>query len=467
MSQKIDADVAVRRMGFVSDTGSRRLVFPHATAQNIDGRSGAYGYGAKDLVFDGLEGRLDSVRWHAEAASLGEAWLRDDPGNLELSIQRVELPRGIMLVRAESGVEIVAPHASLADMTITMHIPPARNPADSAAQAAQAQAAQAQAAPATQAAQAAQATQAPANGAAPAARPAASGGPAAAVAAQAQALPNTPVSRQMQAVAPGPVTRQMAAPVPPPALRQERWHMLDGVAGKINLTIKAKLDLPVLGTRSLDQALRIPMTDGRIDYRALADSLDWLEGTFVDLDVVDDRLVVAFKVPIFGSSRELISFSLDDEAVKMARFGKVPLRSFVDFRVGSGSPKPRAEDKKKSILRSLTLDAIEVALSMVAPRSLEVGGGTIMFGGDDAPGIVNFQIKGSINDHAAGYLRGTAGSVDTTIKDLHLGPMTLTADRFSFDRIEDLQVAFENFTPTALSATIHRVTATNLRMTMG
>lgn len=463
MSQKIDADVAVRRMGFVSDTGSRRLVFPHATAQNIDGRSGAYGYGAKDLVFDGLEGRLDSVRWHAEAASLGEAWLRDDPGNLEMSIQRVELPRGIMLVRAESGVEIVAPHASLADMTITMHIPPTRNPADGAAQAAQAQAAQALTAQATQA------TQAPANGAAgaPAARPAASGGPAANVAAQAQALPNTPVSRQMQAVSPGAVTRQMAAPVPPPALRQEQWHMLDGVAGKINLTIKAKLDLPVLGTRSLDQALRIPMTDGRIDYRALADSLDWLEGTFVDLDVVDDRLVVAFKVPIFGSSRELISFSLDDEAVKMARFGKVPLRSFVDFRVGSGSPKPRAEDKKKSILRSLTLDAIEVALSMVAPRSLEVGGGTIMFGGDDAPGIVNFQIKGSINDHAAGYLRGTAGSVDTTIKDLHLGPMTLTADRFSFDRIEDLQVAFENFTPTALSATIHRVTATNLRMTMG
>ena len=32
------------------------------------------------------------------------------------------------------------------------------------------------------------------------------------------------------------------APPPPPGLRQERWHMLDGVAGKINLTIKAKLD---------------------------------------------------------------------------------------------------------------------------------------------------------------------------------------------------------------------------------
>jgi hypothetical protein len=428
MSQKIDADVTIRRFGFVSDEGSRRLIFPHATAQNIDGRSGVFGYGAKDLVFDGLEGRLDGVRWHAEAASLGEAWLRDDAGNLEMSIKRVELPRGIMLVRAESGVEIVAPHASLSEVTLTMHIPPSR-----AGQ--------------------------------PAAASATSGVPAGPMTGSASA------SVRQQAAGPGPttpVTRHTQAATAPPALRQERWHMLDGVAGKINLTIKAKLDLPVLGPRTLDQALRIPITDGRLDYRALDKGLDWLEGTFVDLDVDDDRLAVAFKVPIFGASRDLISWALDDEAVKMARFGRVPLRSLVDFHVGSGSPgAPRAEDKKRSILRSLTLDSIEVALSMVAPRSLEVGGGTIMFGGDDAPGIVNFQIKGSISDRAAGFLRGTAGSVDTTIKDLHLGPLTLTADRFSFDRIEDLQVAFEGFKPTALSATIHRITASNLRLTMG
>lgn len=443
MSQKIDADVTIRRFGFVGDSGSRRLVFPHATAQNIDGRSGAFAYGAKDLVFDGLEGRLDGVRWHAETASLGEAWLRDDSGNLEMSIQRVELPRGIMLVRAESGVEIVAPHASLADVTITMHIPQSGSKAGGAAAGASAGVPTGP-------------MSGSASGSASAARP--MQGPVAA----------SSSTRQMQAVAPSGVTRQMQATAVAPALRQESWHMLDGVAGKINLTIKAKLDLPVLGPRTLDQALRIPIVDGSLDYRALDKSLDWLEGTFVDLDVDDDRLAVAFKVPIFGASRDLISWALDDDAVKMARFGRVPLRSLVDFHVGSGSPgAPKSEDKKRSILRSLTLDSIEVALSMVAPRSLEVGGGTIMFGGDDAAGIVNFQIKGSINDRAAGFLRGTAGSVDTTIKDLHLGPLTLTADRFSFDRIEDLQVAFEGFTPTALSATIHRVTASNLRLTMG
>lgn len=400
MAQRIEADVAVRRFAFVGEEGSRRLLFPHATAQNVDGRTGAIAYGAKDLVFDELEGRLDGVRWHAEAASLGEVWLRDDSGSLEMAIPRVELPRGILMVRAEHGVEIVAPHASLADVQVTMSIPPTPPPP------------------------------------------------------------------------PGALVPTRPAPAPAAGLRQERWRFLDGVAGKINLTIKVKLDLPVLGTRSLDQVLRIPIVDGHLDYRALNDSLDWLEGAFLDLDVDDDRLAVGFRVPIFGSSRDLISWALDDAAVKMARFGKVPLRSLVDFRVGRGGPSspsaPRSEDRKRSILRALTLDSIEVALSMLAPRSLEIGGGTIMFGGDDAPGIVNFQIAGSIDDRAAGFLRGTAGSVDTTIKDLRLGgSLSLNADRLSFDRIEDLQVAFEGFTPKAVSATIHRVTATNLMLTIG
>lgn len=399
MAQRIDADLDVRRFGFASgDDDSLRLIFPHATAHNIDGRAGVIAYGAKELVFDQLEGRLDGVRWQADTLSLGEAWLRDDTGSVEMTIQRAELPRGIMLVKAEKGVEIVAPHVSLSEMQLTMQVPQPAPP---------------------------------------------------------------PPGALVKAGAP--VGRALA-----PVLRQEQWRLLDGLTGKINLTIKVKLDLPVLGARSLDQTLRIPIVDGRLNYRALNESLDWLEGTFLDLDVDKDRLAVAFKMPIFGSSRDLISWALDDEAEKMARFGEVPLRSLVDFQIGNGSPEiPRPDDNKRSLLRALTLANIDVALSLLAPRSLELGGGTIMFGGDDAPGIVNFQIAGSISDKTAGFLRGTAGSVDTTVKDLDLGGMKLTADRLSFDRIEDLQVAFEGFQPTAVSVTIHRVTASNLQLTLG
>lgn len=389
MAQKIDADVNVRRLGFASGEGGPRLLFPHSTAHNVDGRSGSVAYGAKELVLDGLEGRLDRVQWQAEAASIGEVWLRDDSGRLELAMARAELPHGLALLRAERGVELAIPHASLLDVQFTFHIP----------------------------------------------------------------APSEP----------------KPAPPPPPAsaLRQERLRFLDGVSGKIHLTIKVKLDLPVLGARSLDQTLRVPIAEGGLDFRALNDSLNWLEGAFLDLGVDQDRLAVSFRVPIFGASRDIISWALDRDAGAMARFGRVPLRSLVDFRIGKGgAAEPRPGDKKKSILRALKLDGIEVALSMLAPRHLEVGGGTILFGGDDAPGIVDLQLAGAIDDRAHGSLRGTAGSVDTTIKDLHLGALSLSADRLSFDRIEDLHVVFEGFMPKALSFTVHRVIASNLRLTI-
>ncbi len=389
MAQKIDADVNVRRLGFASGEGGPRLLFPHSTAHNVDGRSGSVAYGAKELVLDGLEGRLDRVQWQAEAASIGEVWLRDDSGRLELAMARAELPHGLALLRAERGVELAIPHASLLDVQFTFHFP----------------------------------------------------------------------------------ARSEPAPAPPPptasALQQERLRFLDGVSGKIHLTIKVKLDLPVLGARSLDQTLRVPIAEGGLDFRALDDSLNWLEGAFLDLGVDQDRLAVSFRVPIFGASRDIISWALDRDAGAMARFGRVPLRSLVDFRIGKGGAvEPRPGDKKKSILRALKLDGIEVALSMLAPRHLEVGGGTIRFGGDDAPGIVDLQLAGAIDDRAHGSLRGTAGSVDTTIKDLHLGALSLSADRLSFDRIEDLHVVFEGFMPKALSFTVHRVIASNLRLTI-
>ena len=37
------------------------------------------------------------------------AWLRDDAGRFDIAVDRVELPRGLRLVRADRGVEIVAP----------------------------------------------------------------------------------------------------------------------------------------------------------------------------------------------------------------------------------------------------------------------------------------------------------------------------------------------------------------------
>jgi hypothetical protein len=285
--------------------------------------------------------------------------------------------------------------------------------------------------------------------------------------------PHTSLS-EMKLTVKGPFSRSGGKPPARPAtgdghLRQDRLRFLDSLSGRINLTIKVVLDLPVLGVRTLDQQLRIPVEDGSLDYRKLDDSLDWLEGAFLDIRHDDAKLAVAWKVPIFGAARDLIWWELDREASTSATFGRVPVRSLADFRFGGGGGRGAGDggERRRGILKALSFDAIDVALSLVAPRSLEAGGGVIMFGGDDQPGMVDQRVTGAIRDRGPGALRGTIGSVDTTFKDVRFGAAQITADRLHFDGLEELEVIFDGFQPTCVTVVVHRVTATNLALQLG
>ncbi len=396
MPHHVETDITVQRFGFTGDEQGRRLSFPRAESHKTEGRSGSVAYGAEDLILEGLEGRLDTLRWTADAVSLGSAWLRDDAGRFDIAVERIEMSRGGMLTRADRGVEIIAPHVSMSEMKLTVKGPFHRRE-------------------------------------------------------------------------PAPASPAAAAPVVPAerTLRQESLRFLDSLSGRIDLTVKVVLDLPVIGKRTLDQQLKVPIQDGSLDYRALEDSLDWLEGRFLDIKHDDDKLTVRWKVPIFGAQRDLVSWALDRDATTLASFGRVPVRSLADFGIGSGRDKAETKPKKNGILQALSLEAIDIAINLVAPRSFEAGGGLVMFGGDDQPGMVDLKVTGAINDKLPGALRGAIGSIDTTIKDVRMGPATLTADRLHFDGLDELVVVFDGFTPTCVTMVIHRVTATNLLVQLG
>jgi hypothetical protein len=384
MAQRVETDITVQRFGFLSDEIGRRLRFPHAETAAIAGASGTVGYGAARCAFDGLEGRLDTLRWTADAATLDGAWLRDDQGRFDLSVDKLECPRGLRLVRAERGVEVVAPHVTMSGMKVLLKGPFGR-----------------------------------------------------------EAPPAPP--------APAPAPREP---------RQSRLRFLDSLSGRMSVTVKVVLDLPVIGNRSLDQVLNVPIKEGSLDFRALEDSLDWLEGAFLDIKHEGDKLALAWKVPIFGSSHDLIQWRLDRDAAALASFGRVPVRSLTDYRLVPQKP----SDKKRKTLQSLSLQALDIALSLLAPRSVEAGGGVIMFGGDDSPGMVDLEVSGSINDRGPGALKGAIGSVDTTIKDVQLGPAKLTADRLHFDGLDELEVTFDGFRPVLVNVVVQRVTATNFAL---
>jgi hypothetical protein len=267
-----------------------------------------------------------------------------------------------------------------------------------------------------------------------------------------------------------PASTMLTGPLPQlsPTRRQEKLRFLDSLTGRIYLTMKVQLDLPVVGVRTLDQQLRIPIQEGSLDFRALEDSLDWLEGAFLDIDHDKDKLKVRWKVPIFGSSHDLITWQLDQDAATLAAFGRVPVRSLTDFRTGKPGPqKDKEKPKNDGVLKSFKVDGIDVALSLIAPRNLEVGQGLIAFGGEDQPGMVDLKVSGALASNGPGKLRGAIGSVDTTIKDVRVGPAEITCDRLHFDGLDELEVTFDGYRPTKISMVIHRVTATNLAIKLG
>lgn len=397
MPSQVSADLRVDQFGIVIDETTRRLDFPRAEADGVEGRSGSVRYGAREIVMDKLRARLDRMHWSAEAGSAGPVFLRDDEGKVELTIDRVELPRGMMIARAAGGgVEIIAQHASLTDVRLR--------------------------------------------------------------------IPNLGAFQPQAST-----VLARAAEVP---LRQSRLRFLDAVSGQIDLTIRVELDLPVIGTRTLDQVLRIPVADGSLDFRALEDSLDWLEGRFLDLGVEDRQLVLSWRVPIFSPRiKELVAWTLDDDAYALATFDRVPLRALADFRLPAGAePDPGASgsmSKRKSRLRKLTLEKLDAKLSLRAPRAVDVAGGTLLFGGEDAPGIVDLVVGGSLtHPPGPGALKGTIGLVDVTGKDLHLGPTNLTFDRLHLGAIEEIELIFDGFRPVGLTCHISRATATNLSLSI-
>ncbi|HET9623335.1 MAG TPA: hypothetical protein VFP84_18300 [Kofleriaceae bacterium] len=393
MATRVETDITVKRFGFVSDGVGKRFVFPRAENHDVTGSAGSITYGAKDLVLDGLEGRIDTLRWTADAATIGGAWLRDAAGHVDMAVEKLAMPDGLRLVRAAHGVEIVAPSVILSEMKLTLKGPFSRS---------------------------------------------------------SEAQARTPEPRP-----PAPPSRE---------LRQEKLRFLDSLQGRIATTVNVALDLPVIGTRRLDQELNVAIAEGSLDYRALEDNLDWLEGAFLDIKHDGNRLKLVWKVPIFGSTHELIGWRLDRDAQTLASFGRVPVRSFADSQLPPSKPK-KPDDKQT--LQSLSLDAIDIALSLLAPRSLEVGGGVIMFGGEDQPGMVDLRVKGAINSRGPGTVTGAVGSVDTTLKDVQMGAAKLTADRLHFDEVDTLEVTFEGFSPVEVNLTVHRVTATGLSLQIG
>jgi hypothetical protein len=276
------------------------------------------------------------------------------------------------------------------------------------------------------------------------------------------AAPSTPIAVEDQAPATGAGA----------SLRQQQLRFLDGLHGTIGVTVKVQLDLPVLGVRSLDQRLDIAIKDGCLNFRDLDRSLDWLEGAFLDIGLSDERLGVYFRVPIVGTQREIISWTLDTDARTLAKLDRVPVRSLADFRIAgrpAGGGGASDKGRGRGVLRALLLDHISVTLSMNAPRSVAIGEtGHVLFGGDDAAGLVDLKVTGAVGDGSYdGALRGSIGALDLTVADLALGSAGVVwMDRVRLGQVDPVEFRLKGFDAAGVSMEVAEVDVNGLRLTL-
>lgn len=250
---------------------------------------------------------------------------------------------------------------------------------------------------------------------------------------------------------------EAATPTPDPG----RLRFLDSLAGHLYAVLKARFDLPVLGERTIDQELRLPIQGGAIDFRALEDSLHWLGGAFLDIAHESDQLKVRWKIPLVGPAHDLVTWPLDAEAATLAESGRVPVRSLAAPHVVPNDDASEKKPKRKT-LSAIALEHIDIGLSLAALPHLDVGTGFIAFGDSAPAGRLSGTISGELADQGHGILKGALSDVETTVKDLRFGPVEVTADRVCFEGLDQLELTFDGFQPTRLTMFVKRATATNL-----
>jgi hypothetical protein len=74
------------------------------------------------------------------------------------------------------------------------------------------------------------------------------------------------------------------------------------------------------------------------------------------------------------------------------------------------------------------------------------------------------KVTGSLHHRGPREFGGPIGSIDTTSKDVQIGPVKLTADRLHLDGLDELEVVFDGSRRAHTMVVVHRVTATNVSL---
>lgn len=246
------------------------------------------------------------------------------------------------------------------------------------------------------------------------------------------------------------------------------WSFLDAIDGHLNVDFFVDTTVPLLGRRRATHHFRIPVEAGTVDYRGVEDNLHWLEDAFLDIEVVDGKLVLEQDLPLVPfSGKALVWWNLDAKGLELARQRRVRLRTLLAPELP-----PQSSKKKKATvtfhqcgLRNLNID-----LSVRRETEVVIGDvARVCLGAHKRPGIVELKLGGDLQYHMRRALEPT--SVAATLHrlvaghtELNFSAVKLAASSVELGPLDEANMGFQGLQPSSLNARLVGATIRDLRV---
>lgn len=256
-----------------------------------------------------------------------------------------------------------------------------------------------------------------------------------------------------------------ASRAPSPERAELSLPLLDHLEGLLAFDLFVDVRIPILPDRRATHSIRVPITQGAINFKELERCLSGLEDALFDFEVNEEGLIFELD-PIPGVSFDnvtLVSWPLAGHEHALAKTQqKVRLRRLLAYRLSSKlaasveqQQGPRSDGP--SALRRLHVGNIETVLRLDGPVEQPLPGlGTLRLGAPRAPAIGELKLSGQLEHTPAAPASATELRLDA--RDLLLGASIADAsgrraevERLSIGRIEGARLGLLGLEPRSVS----------------
>lgn len=234
---------------------------------------------------------------------------------------------------------------------------------------------------------------------------------------------------------------------------------LDHLGGRLEADVVVDMKLPVLERRVATHRLRLDLREGALDFKQLEGGLSPLENAILDFEVVDAGLELELDAVLV--KRQLVLWPLDAEGQRLAREGRVRLRTFAQPTVAARAPSARDEEGGDApvALRRLEVQNLRAELALSGASSLPLAGGALRLGAEGAPALGSLHAVGSVVHDPAAAPPETAVTFELTDLDLGLdalalGDRRLEVARARLGQVVDGRLTLRGVSPTGVAMTL-------------